>query len=80
MTVPAPVAGDTDHVTAVLLEPVTVLVNGCVCAALNVAAVGETVIVTGVSVTVALALLVASAELVAVTVTVCDELMLDGAV
>jgi hypothetical protein len=78
--VTAPTEGDTDHVTAVLLDPVTVPVNCCVCPALNVADVGETVIVTGVSVTVALAFFVASAALVAVTVTVCDELMLEGAV
>jgi hypothetical protein len=59
----------TVQVTEVLVDPLTVVVNCCVCPEVTVAAVGliatETLLVT---VTVALALLVLSAELVAVIV------------
>ena len=61
--------GLSDHVTAVLELPVTVAVNCWVCETVreDVAGVSETV--TGERLTVALADLVASAVLVAVTVT-----------
>ena len=66
-----PTAGLRDQVTAVLLLPVTVAVNCWLCEALSVALAGLTDTLTGgCRLTVALALLVASATLVAVTVTV----------
>ena len=76
-----PTSGDSDHVTPVLLAPVTEAVNCCVLEACNVAEDGETETETpGVSVTVAVADLVGSATEVAFTVTV-DELVMElGAV
>jgi len=65
-TVP-PVA---DHVTAVLLLPVTVAVNCCVPPVCNEADVGLMLTETSMTVTVAEADLVLSATLVAVTVNV----------
>jgi hypothetical protein len=46
--VTVPTEGDTDHVTAVLLEPVTVAVNCCAWLTLSDADVGETEIPTDV--------------------------------
>jgi hypothetical protein len=73
-----------DHVTAVLDVPVTVAKNCCVCEAARLAVWGVTETVTevpgGLSVTLALALLVGSATLVAVTVTVCVPETVAGAV
>jgi hypothetical protein len=58
-----------DHVTDVLLDPVTVAVNCCVPLVVNEALAGLMLIATGtVTVIVADALFVASATLVAVTV------------
>ena len=59
-----------DHVTAVLLVPVTVAVNCCVAPVSNDAAVGLMLTPTSATVTVADADFVGSATLVAVTVTV----------
>jgi hypothetical protein len=75
-----PTLGLTLQVTLVLPDPVTVAVNGCVCEADKDAKVGVTLTVTGGSkVTVAEALLVTSATLVAVTVTVCWLAIGEGA-
>src|SRR6202171_3092898 len=68
------------HVTARLLPPVTVAVNCWVWETVRVAAAGETVTATGLSVTVALADLLVSATLVAVTVTVLGAAIEAGAV
>ena len=68
-TVPPPLA--TDQVTAVFVEPVTVAVNCCVAPVVTVALFGVTLTLTAVgafTVTLALAFLVVSAALVAVTV------------
>ena len=66
--------------TAVLLLPVTEAVNCCVCPCDRDAVAGLTETATGgISVMVALAELVASAALVAVTVTVCCEAIAAGA-
>ena len=72
----------TDQVKPVLLDPVTVGLNGCVADTRTEALVGETDTDTeaGVIVTVAEALLVGSAALVAVIVTVAGEGTLAGAV
>ena len=59
---------DVDHVTAVLLELLTVAVNCCVAPASIVEVAGETATEAAVTVTVADALLVGSSTLVAVTV------------
>jgi hypothetical protein len=78
-----PTAGLIDHVTAVFVVPETAAVNCCVCDGPRAAVVGETDTVTtvgGTSVTVADALFAGSAWLVAVTVTVCCVVMLEGAV
>jgi len=65
----------------VLLVLATVAVNCCVWDGLRETVKGEIVtVIDGFSVTVAEALLVVSATLVAVTVTVCWLAMLDGAV
>jgi hypothetical protein len=70
-----------DQVTEVFALPVTVAVNCVVCDAVSVTFVGLTLTLTvGVSWTVALADLVASATLVAVMVTDCAELITEGAV
>jgi hypothetical protein len=69
-----------DQVTAVLLEPVTVAFSVVDCPSVNEADEGETVTDTGASDTLAVAVLVGSAALAAVTVTVCAEAMGDGAV
>jgi len=76
-----PVDGLKDQVTDVSLALLTDASNCCVCEALTPAVPGVTVIDTaGFNVTVALALFVGSAMLVAVTVTVCALLILEGAV
>ena len=75
-----PTDGDTDQFTLVLLDPEIVALRVADCPPVSEAVVGETVIETGVSVTDALALLAASAALVAFTVTVCAEAMVAGAV
>jgi hypothetical protein len=78
-----PTSGLIDHVTAVFVVPETAAVNCCVCDGPRLTVVGETDTLTtagGTSVTVAEALFVESAWLVAVTVTVCCVVMLEGAV
>ena len=80
-----PIEGVMDHVTVVLVEPVTVAVNDCCWPALRLTEDGLTVTATeagagGVRVTVALADLVVSAADVAVTDTVCVEVIDAGAV
>jgi hypothetical protein len=76
-----PTAGEIDHVADVLAEPVIEAVNCWVCAAESVVEVGETLTPTvGDNEIVTDAVLVESAALVAVTVTVCAVVMLDGAV
>jgi hypothetical protein len=65
-----PTGGVMDQFTAVLLDPVTVAFSVVVCPLVSKAVEGVTTIETGaVSEIIALALLVLSAELVAVTVT-----------
>jgi hypothetical protein len=65
-----PTAGLTDHLTIVFDEPTPVAVNCCVWPTPRVTAAGDTVTVTGgVTVTFAVADLVGSCTLVAVTVT-----------
>jgi hypothetical protein len=76
-TQPAPA---TVHVTAVFVVPVTVAVNCCVPRRITVAEVGETVIATGVMVTVAVADLVLSACEVETTVTLFGLGAVEGAV
>src|SRR5947209_4563767 len=71
-----------DHVTVVLLAPCTAAANCCVCPEVRLAVVGDTVTLMGedaVTDTVALAFLVVSAALVAVTVTFV-LLLTEGAV
>src|ERR1039458_1258514 len=75
-----PAAGLTDQLTAVLGPPATVAVNCCVWPAVSDTAVGDTATVIADSVIMALADLVGSARLVAVTVTCCPVGMLAGAV
>jgi hypothetical protein len=78
-----PTFGLIDHVTAVFAFPVTVAVNCSVSEALRVDVDGETDTATDagcVSVTVAVPVLVGSAWLVAVTVTICCIVINDGAV
>ena len=75
-----PTAGLTDQVTAVLLVPVTEAVKVAVPPTPTDAEVGPSVTPTGIKDAIALALLVGSAVLVAVIVTVCGPLIVDGAV
>ena len=77
-----PTEGLIDHVTAVFVDPVTDAVNCCAPPAVRVEVAGLIEIVTGAAckVIVAIAVWVLSAELVAVTVTVCAEVMEAGAV
>jgi hypothetical protein len=76
-----PTAGLSDQVTAVFEVPATLAVNIWVCEGVSVTLPGVNATLTGgASVTLALADLVESATLVAVTVTVWAEAMLDGAV
>ena len=71
----------SDHVTARLLEPVTVALNCWVCDARNVALVGLTATLTvGCRLTTAIAVLLESAALVAMTLTFCDDEIEAGAV
>jgi hypothetical protein len=67
-------------VTLLLLDPVILAVSVVDCPPESDAVEGETVMPSGVNDIVALALLVASAALVAFTVTVCAEAMVEGAV
>lgn len=78
LTVPVP-AGLIDHVTVAGLSPVTVAVNCCVAPCNRVAVAGE-MVTGGFNVTVAVALFVLSATLVALTVTVCCVVTVAGAV
>lgn len=78
LTLPTP-AGLMAQVTVVLANPVTVAVNCCVPPWPNVAVVGL-IITGGLKVTVATEDFVLSATLVAVTVTVCCDATLAGAV
>ena len=75
-----PTAGVRDQVTAVLLVPVTEAVKVAVAPTPSDTEVGPTVTPTGVKETVALALFVESAMLVAVIVTFCELLIVFGAV
>ena len=77
-----PTDGDIFQVTEVLLEPLTVALNVAELPPFSDALVGEMLVDTLLAVReiIALALLVASALLVAVTVTFCDEVMEEGAV
>jgi len=72
--------GKTDQFTALLLEPVTVAFNVVDCPPVSEAVEGDTVTATGTKLTWALMFLVGSAALAAVTVTVCAEAMVAGAV
>lgn len=74
-----PTAGVSDQVTEVLLVPVTEAVNVADLPAPSDTEAGPTVTATGINVTVALAVLVESAALLAVTVTVCWLAMVAGA-
>jgi hypothetical protein len=67
-------------VTLLLLDPVILAVSVVDCPPESDAVEGETVMPSGVNDIVALAILVASAALVAFTVTVCAEAMVEGAV
>jgi len=69
-----------DQFTPVLLDPLTVAVSVLDCPPVSEAVEGDTVIDTGSSEIAAVALLVASAELVALTVMVCAKAMGAGAV
>ena len=81
MLVIVPAAGLIDHVTAVFDAPFTDAVNCFACDALSEVADGDTDTETvGFSVIVAVAILVVSAVLFAVTVTVWTDVMLAGAV
>ena len=76
-----PTAGLRDQVTAVLEVFATAAVNACVCDGVRVTLPGVNATLTGgTSVTLALADLVESATLVAVTVTVWAAEMVAGAV
>jgi hypothetical protein len=75
-----PTLGFIDQVTAVLLVPVTEALKVADAPAPSATEPGPTVTPTGCSETAALAVFVASAELVAITVTVCCEGTLVGAV
>ena len=76
-----PTAGLRDQVTAVFEVPATLAVNIWVCEGVSVTVPGVNATLTGgASDTLALADFVESATLVAVTVTVWAEGMLDGAV
>jgi hypothetical protein len=79
-----PMLGLRDQLTAVLVAPVTVAANCRDCDAVRVAEVGLTLTLTGLpggaNVTTAVSYFVASATLVALTVTVCVEIMEEGAV
>ena len=66
--------------TLALLEPLTVAFSVVDCPPVSEAAVGETVTATGAKVTLALTVLVGSAALAAVTVTVCADAIVAGAV
>lgn len=75
-----PTAGLKLHVTAPLLAPETDAENCCVCDAVRVVLVGVSDTVAGMSFIAALADLVVSAALVAVTIIVCAEPITAGAV
>jgi hypothetical protein len=73
--------GDSDHVVPVLVVPVTVALKSAVCPAERLTEVGDRLTPTvGDNDTVPDAVLVESAALIAVTVTVCAVVMVDGAV
>jgi hypothetical protein len=65
--------------TLVLLDPLTVAFRVVDCPPVSEAVVGETVTATGAKLTLALTVLLGSAALVAVTVTVCADAMVAGA-
>jgi hypothetical protein len=76
-----PTAGLTDHVTAVLVVPVTAAVNCCVCPATRFAKPGDTLApIDGCSATTAKPLRTLSAGLAAVTATPYGSLIVSGAV
>jgi hypothetical protein len=76
-----PTAGLSDQVTAVFELPLTVAVNAWVCEGASVTLPGVSATLTGgASDTLALAFLVESATLVAVTVRVCAAVIDAGAV
>ena len=80
LIVPDPLEGLMVQVTAVLFVFETVAVNDCVPLPYKVVVEGLTVIETGVSVMLAVALLEVSAWLTAVTVTICGLVITVGAV
>jgi hypothetical protein len=65
-----PTDGDSDQFTLVLLDPLTVAFKVVDCPPVSEVVEGDTVTATGTKVILALALLVGSAALAAVTVTV----------
>ena len=75
-----PTEGDIDQLTAVLLVPLTLAVIVVDCPPLSEALAGVSVMETGVSEILAVAVLVASAALAAVMVTVCADAIVPGAV
>jgi hypothetical protein len=76
-----PTDGDIDQLTLVLLDPLTVALNVLDCPPVSEAEEGVMLIDTeGVNDTLAVALLVLSAALVALTATVCDVVTSAGAV
>ena len=75
-----PTEGEMDQFTPVLLDPLTVAISVADCPPVSDAVAGDTVMETGTRVILALTVLVGSAALAAVTVTVCAEAMLAGAV
>jgi hypothetical protein len=75
-----PTDGDIDQLTPVLLDPLTVAFSVADCPPESEAVEGDTVMETGTKVILALTVLVGSAALAAVTVTVCAEAMVAGAV
>ena len=74
-----PTEGEIDQFTLVLLDPVRVAFSVADCPPESDAVVGDTVMETGTKVILALTVLVGSAALAAVTVTVCAEAMVAGA-
>ena len=76
-----PKAGLTDQVTAVFVVPATVAVNVCALDAPRLTLPGDTVTLTGCArVMLTLADFDGSATLAAVTVTICCDVIADGAV
>ena len=76
-----PTSGLIDHTTDEFVVPVNVAKNCCVVEVkMEAGAVGDTEVVTGTSLNAVVAVFVLSAELIAMTVTVCAEATMAGAV